>query len=107
MFRWGLSLTQHGQPLPQPTVLSFLLSVPSKVALVDAQKEQAPCSRDKACCWGALPSLLWTLGQGVPSALIAVQFQQWDQASCYRVPVILKVLGEYTVWLRQRGIEGL
>lgn len=71
-FRWRVSLKQRGPPLPQPTV-------PSEVALADAQKEQAPCSRDKACCWGALPSLLGTLGQAVASALIALQFEQWDQ----------------------------
>lgn len=95
------------QTLPQPAVLGFLLPGPSKVTLVDAQKEHAPCSRDKACCWGAMPSLLRTLGQGVASALIAVQFEQWHQASCYRVPVILNVLGECTVWPRQGGVEGL
>lgn len=71
-FQWHFSLKQRGPPLPQPTV-------PSEVALADAQKEQAPCSRDKAYCWGALPSLLGTVGQAVASALIALQFEQWDQ----------------------------
>lgn len=99
VFWWHFSLKQQGPPLPQPTV-------PSKVALVDAQKEQAPCSRDKACCQGALPSRLGILGQGVASALITLQFDQWDQASCCRVPVILQVLGESSVWPRQGSIEG-
>lgn len=93
VFPWGLSLKLHGQPLPQPAVLGFLYPVPSKVALVDAQKEQVPHSGDKACCW-------------VPCLHCWGHYEQWDQASCCRVPVILKVLGECTGRPRQGGMEG-